>query len=494
MSPSYPGTILMSLSKLKQQFKRDAVQIKMETDMAKSARASPEFWICLPNNCVESDVILYVEKDTSNDDYFRYYLRFDRQIKYKGKNQNLTYLCSGMQIGFDTWEHLLQYIAALPNDNSHRDMQVADIVMEIGSKAPVTEVIPFDEEAVMLPETISRTPTADQIAAELKKQIFGQDHAVEVIAYQVATFLARKVKSRVCSIVIWGEPGTGKTKAAEILGKILKRLCSPAYDTTVIQMNTLTENISVSSLTGARPNYVGYDQKALLEVVEDNPHHIFILDETEKAHPEVIKVFMSILDEGRLASRKELSDGSHELDFRDCIFIFTSNLKLGGSVGSRIGFRIDDKIEEVDCSEDGVDVKYVPEPDRITFVQQMYQDTEKARAAFVRTGVLKEIASRFDCFVEFKPLGNKAKLRILAKTVLDTAYEYGIRITRIETGIMQELINASTREKALTVRSFRVVVNGYLAPAFMAVAGESEADVADYKLDGTLADPQLIPV
>ena len=202
---------------------------------------------------------------------------------------------------------------------------------------------------------------------------------------------------------------------------------------------------------------------------------------------------MSILDEGKLATRKEMKDGSHELDFKNCVFFFTSNLNLNSNTGSKMGFRLDDKIEKMDCSDKGVDVKYTSGTDHLSFVQQIYRDNEKARDAFIRTGVLKEIASRFDCFIEFKVLTNNAKLHILAKTILDTAYEYGIRITRIETGIMQELVDASSREKALTVRSFRVVVNGYLAPVFMATSGQSGADVAKYKLDGTLANPRLIP-
>ena len=508
MSPSYPGTDPMNLAELKQLFKRDSVQIKLETDLGKTARASPEFYIFLPSNCAESGTTLYVEKDRDNDDYFQYYLRFDQKMDYSGKNQNLKFLCSGIQMGFGDWDQLLQFVASLPNDHSPKGVVGVEVEL-IGQEDDEVEEIFFeslhdeadeivieelyDEESIILPEE-KRVPSTEQISTELKKQIFGQDHAIDVIAYQVGSFLARKVKSRVCSIVVWGNPGTGKTRSAELLGKALKDCCFPGYDTTVIQMNTLTEAFTVSRLIGADPNYIGYDQKALLEVVQDNPRMVFILDEIEKAHPEVIKIFMSILDEAKLATRKEMKDGSHELDFKECIFIFTSNLILNNEVGSKIGFRIDDQIEKMNCSEDGADVKYAPEPERVTFVQQMYQETEKARAAFVRTGVLKEIASRFDCFVEFKPLDNQAKLRILAKTVLDTAYEYGIRITRIETGMMQELINATSRENALTVRSFRVVVNGYLAPVFMATSGEIQADTADYKLDGTLANPLLIPV
>ena len=75
-------------------------------------------------------------------------------------------------------------------------------------------------------------------------------------------------------------------------------------------------------------------------------------------------------------------------------------------------------------------------------VQQIYANTEKARTAFMRSGVLAEIASRFGCFVEFQPLTEIAKLEILAKMILHTGFEYGIKLSKIDNSIMQELVNA----------------------------------------------------
>lgn len=80
-------------------------------------------------------------------------------------------------------------------------------------------------------------------------------------------------------------------------------------------------------------------------------------DEIEKAHPEVIKVHMSILDTGELASRKELSDGSRTFNFRHCIFIFTSNLKLGDTA-PKIGFSTGDDLKEITASKKGVTATY----------------------------------------------------------------------------------------------------------------------------------------
>jgi len=111
-----------------------------------------------------------------------------------------------------------------------------------------------------------------------------------------------------------------------------------------------------------------------------------------------------------------------------------------------------------------------------------------------RTGTLQEIASRFTCFVEFKPLEDSAKIRILAKQIVETGMEYGVRLTYIAPGIMQEVINAVTAENSLTVRSFKAVIEGYLAFSFAATEAVSDPDTGmEYRLDGTLRKPRLIP-
>lgn len=100
----------------------------------------------------------------------------------------------------------------------------------------------------------------------------------------------------------------GKSETAKALAKILSRDSGQEYTVSWTDLNNFTEAFSAYRLIGAPAGYVGYEDEAVFEVVERNPYTIFIFDELDKAHPEVLKTFMAILDEGRCASRKALSE------------------------------------------------------------------------------------------------------------------------------------------------------------------------------------------
>ena len=490
---SYPSKAL-TLKECKEFVEEHDAELLVDTQL-NPPEETPRLRIRLPDSCSEPEVILSF-LDAPNG----YILQFSEAVTYTGRNRYLYALCTGKPIEFEDWRQLVDCINHLPDGTGSRSSSgtVTYImpngnVIEEKEGGPLTLEKLFEMTAVNVPEKTNTYPDEATIYRLLSQDIRGQHLAVATIAHQTAAHLAKKTPQRPLSFLLHGLPGTGKTEAGKVLGKILEKYCSPAYSFSYTQLNTFTEAHSISRLIGADPNYVGFNQKAVFEYVIDNPKMVFIFDELEKAHPEILKAFMSILDDGKLASRKELSDGSHEFDFSQCIFIFTSNLKLGNTAPS-IGFRAGDDIQNISISKKGVSVEYKPEDkkEQMELVRQIYQNTESARAAFMRSGVLTEIASRFGCFVEFKPLDKAAKLQIFAKMILAASYEYGIRLAKIDNGIMQELVNAAAAEDGLTVRSYRAVIEGYLASTFAATAATSGADSGTYRLGGTLASPVLV--
>ena len=490
---SYPDRAL-TLKECKEFVEEHDAELLVDTQL-NPPDETPQLRIRLPDSCSEPEVILSF-LDAPNG----YILQFSEAVTYTGRNRYLYALCTGKPIEFEDWRQLVDCINHLPDGTGSRSSSgtVTYImpngnVIEEKEGGPLTLEKLFEMTAVNVPEKTNTYPDEATIYKLLSQDIRGQHLAVATIAHQTAAHLAKKTPQRPLSFLLHGLPGTGKTEAGKVLGKILEKYCSPAYSFSYTQLNTFTEAHSISRLIGADPNYVGFDQKAVFEYVIDNPKMVFIFDELEKAHPEILKAFMSILDDGKLASRKELSDGSHEFDFSQCIFIFTSNLKLGNTAPT-IGFRASDDIQNISISKKGVSVEYKPEDkkEQMELVRQIYQNTESARAAFMRSGVLTEIASRFGCFVEFKPLDKAAKLQIFAKMILTASYEYGIRLVKIDNGIMQELVNAAAAEDGLTVRSYRAVIEGYLASTFAATAATSGADSGTYRLGGTLASPVLV--
>lgn len=156
---------------------------------------------------------------------------------------------------------------------------------------------------------------------EMKKQVIGQDEAVMAVARAIRR--ARSglgAKNRpIGSFLFLGPTGVGKTETAKALARIL---FNDEHAITRIDMSEYMESHSVSRLIGAPPGYVGYEEGGqLTEAVRRKPYSVILLDEIEKAHPQVFNLFLQIFDEGRLTDSKGVT-----VDFRNAIIIMTSNL------------------------------------------------------------------------------------------------------------------------------------------------------------------------
>ena len=156
---------------------------------------------------------------------------------------------------------------------------------------------------------------------ELHKRVVGQDQAIEVISDAVRRSRAGLNDSRrpIGSFIFLGTTGVGKTELAKALAEFLFN-----DDTmmTRIDMSEYQERHSVSRLVGAPPGYVGYDEGGqLTEAVRRKPYSVVLLDEIEKAHPDVFNIQLQVLDDGRLTDNK-----GRTVDFRNTIIIMTSNM------------------------------------------------------------------------------------------------------------------------------------------------------------------------
>lgn len=343
-----------------------------------------------------------------------------------------------------------------------------------------------------------RTVNYQDIYDRLRKTIMGQDKQLKAISYITAQHINKTSPKKPVSFMFAGPPGVGKSETAKALASILTKLTGHEYSEIKVDLNTFTEAHTVHRLTGAPAGYVGYDDEPIFESVAKNDRTIMICDELDKAHPEVLKVFMSILDEGRCVANKPRADDSREYDFRNCIFVFTSNYNLASTGDAafgrrRIGFNVRDTTESADNSSKGIDVDYETETQEDiaqSLPLQIYKETELARKNFVKAGTLREIASRFQCFVNFDPLSKQAKCKILAKQIVESGLEYSHAISYISPNIMQGIINAAMSGDSLTVRSFRAIIEGYLAPVF---ANTEILENQTYRLEGALDAPQMTP-
>ena len=157
--------------------------------------------------------------------------------------------------------------------------------------------------------------------AELHRRVVGQQQAIEVISDAVRRSRAGLNDSRkpIGSFIFLGTTGVGKTESAKALAEFL---FNDEQMMTRIDMSEYQERHSVSRLVGAPPGYVGYDEGGqLTEAVRRKPYSVVLLDEIEKAHPDVFNILLQVLDDGRLTDNK-----GRTVDFRNTIIIMTSNM------------------------------------------------------------------------------------------------------------------------------------------------------------------------
>lgn len=331
----------------------------------------------------------------------------------------------------------------------------------------------LDQDAAALrpePELFPR------LRQELQSRVLGQRQAVEGAAFKLWGHICKQTPLRPLSLIFYGPTGVGKSELGKAIAPALNRcLGEERYRLVWTELNTFTQAHSAYRLTGAPPGYVGYDDPPVLEAVRRCPHTVFMFDELDKAHPEVLKVFMSILDEGRAAARREDSAGSRELDFRRCVFLFTTNFDLSAGGSRPLGFAPPpERPPSAPSLPAGADLS-----------RRLFQADEAARLALTRLGILREIAGRFSGLIGFQPLDWAARTAVTARQITALGREYGLNITQVSPAIAQAL----TPRDALSLRSNVPILEGVLTSVFLSQAGTH----GPLRLAGTPEQMELLP-
>ena len=160
-----------------------------------------------------------------------------------------------------------------------------------------------------------------RLESELHKRVVGQDEAIIAVADAIRRSRAglQDAKKPIGSFIFLGTTGVGKTELAKAISEYL---FNDEHAMTRIDMSEYQERHSVSRLIGAPPGYVGYDEGGqLTEAVRRKPYSVILLDEIEKAHPDVFNILLQVLDDGRLTDNK-----GRTVDFKNTIIIMTSNI------------------------------------------------------------------------------------------------------------------------------------------------------------------------
>ena len=190
------------------------------------------------------------------------------------------------------------------------------------------------------PKTVSRddTKVLKSLGTDLRRVVFGQDEAIDQVSSAVKLSRAglREPNKPIGSYLFSGPTGVGKTEVAKQLAEAL------GLELLRFDMSEYMERHTVSRLLGAPPGYVGYDQGGqLTDGVNQNPHSILLLDEIEKAHPDVFNILLQVMDNGTLTDAN-----GREVDFRNVILIMTTNAGASDAARAEIGFGRGTKSDE----------------------------------------------------------------------------------------------------------------------------------------------------
>jgi ATP-dependent Clp protease ATP-binding subunit ClpB len=273
-------------------------------------------------------------------------------------------------------ENLKHQLSKQQGENAMIKEEVtAEDIAEIVSKwtgIPVNKMLQGEKEKLL------------ELEKELHRRVIGQDEAISAVADAVRRSRAglQDVKKPVGSFLFLGTTGVGKTELARALAEFL---FNDENLLTRIDMSEYQERHSVSRLIGAPPGYIGYEEGGqLTEAVRRKPYSVILLDEIEKAHPDVFNILLQVLDDGRLTDNK-----GRTVNFRNTIIIMTSN------VGSHI---IQENLQNLNAGNK----------------DEILEKTKQQVFDLLKKTIRPEFLNRIDELIMFSPL-SKDEIRQIVK-------------------------------------------------------------------------------
>jgi ATP-dependent Clp protease ATP-binding subunit ClpA len=270
----------------------------------------------------------------------------------------------------------------LPENKRKKTVSAKDVeaVVAMIARIPPKSVSTDDRKAL---KTLER---------DLKTVVFGQDDAINQLSSAIKLSRAglREPQKPIGSYLFSGPTGVGKTEVARQLALTL------GVELVRFDMSEYMERHSVSRLIGAPPGYVGFDQGGLLtDAVDQNPHVVLLLDEIEKAHPDLFNILLQVMDHGKLTDNNGKS-----VDFRNVILIMTTNAGAADMAKAAIGFERDGRVGE---DKEAINKMFTP-----------------------------EFRNRLDSIIGFESLGPEVVAKVVDKFIMELEAQLDDRNVMIE--------------------------------------------------------------
>jgi ATP-dependent Clp protease ATP-binding subunit ClpB len=309
-------------------------------------------------------------------------------------------------------EGLKEKLTVLQKDSAMVNEEVdAEEIAEVVSRwtgIPVSRMLQSEKQKLLSLET------------ELHKRVVGQDEAIAAVSDAIRRSRAglQDTKRPIGSFIFLGTTGVGKTELAKALAEFL---FNNENSMVRIDMSEYQERHTVSRLVGAPPGYVGYEESGqLTEAVRRKPYSVVLLDEIEKAHPDVFNILLQVLDDGRLTDNK-----GRTVDFKNTIIIMTSN------IGS---YLIQENLENVtDKNRD-----------------EVFDRTREQVFDLLKKTIRPEFLNRIDEIIMFRPLTRDEILTVV----------------ELQVGIIQKMLGKSDIRLRATKKAIQFIATLGFDPQF----------------------------
>ncbi|MBT3990778.1 MAG: ATP-dependent Clp protease ATP-binding subunit ClpA [Rhodospirillaceae bacterium] len=329
----------------------------------------------------------------------------------------------------------------LPENKRKKTISVRDVENVIATMARIP------------PKSVSRDAkkVLANLERDLKTMVFGQDNAIEELASAIKLARAglREPEKPIGNYLFSGPTGVGKTEVARQLSR------SMGIELVRFDMSEYMERHTVSRLIGAPPGYVGFDQGGLLtDAIDQQPHAVLLLDEIEKAHPDLFNILLQIMDHGKLTDNNGKS-----VDFRNVVLIMTTNAGAAEMAKASIGF---ERGEREGDDEEAIEKMFSP-----------------------------EFRNRLDAVVSFASLSPEVMGKVVDKFVMELEAQLSDRdVTITLTDKSREWLAKKGYDKRFGARPLSRVIQEYIKKPLseellfgeLAKGGTVQVDVKDKKL------------
>ncbi|MDR1189705.1 MAG: AAA family ATPase [Bifidobacteriaceae bacterium] len=320
-------------------------------------------------------------------------LHVRRGLRYEGEDGEVRDWIAGGTRAFGSLEDCLAWVRdRIP---SGEQPNVVAAIPDRPARLPIESVT----ELAQVDVAPAEPPTPAMLERMLAEDVLGQDAAIRALAELAGHQIAKPHPRRPASALMIGATGTGKTLAAERLAAHLGAVTGAEWSYQRLDLSEFSERHSAARLFGAPPGYIGYgDGRDLAAALRANPRTVVLLDEVDKAHPQLWRSLMNLMDAGRLGGQ------AADIDARQAILLFTSN-KDADAVG------------------------------------RLAEAPDAALRAFLRDhGYPPEIVGRIGRVLVFRPLSAKVTARLVVLTVQRVVESWGLRLRRIDPAAVSSLV------------------------------------------------------